>query len=49
MCDLGLSPSADIPNGVVAGSGAAQKVEWVEDVGEWLGDTGQGPGDCSSA
>lgn len=42
-----LSPPAEISDGVVAGSGAAQKVERVEDVGEWLGDASHLLGICN--
>lgn len=46
VCNLRLSPPPDIPDGVVAGSSAAQEVQWVKNVGEWLGNSGQGPGVC---
>lgn len=49
MDQLRLSPPSHIPDGVVAGSGAAQKIQGVEDVGEWLSNTGHGLGVCKES
>ena len=47
VSQLRLSPPSYIPDGVVAGSGAAQEVKGIENVGEWLTDTAHLLGICN--